>query len=367
MATEAFMDLLDYCVHLEEHINEGCKEDLEAGLEQVELSEVEEIIAATLIDTYVIPPPPQLSADEAKVAALLAAASTAQRTPEWYAESMNLLTASELGNLFKSPRTRALMVMSKTAPPEHNSSARPVDSSFMSAFDWGIRFEPVVKALYELRHLSTVAEVGRLRHPTLARCAASPDGIVHAGPRAGRLLEIKCPVTREPGPTVPDDYYAQIQQQLEVCDLEYCDYVEVKFRAPYSTPATMAVQGPVAEGMYGIIWRCDREDAAGVTTSRYIYEKPGSLPEEPTETLAAGEVIMERVVYEVITWNEITVRRNRDWWVAVLPKIEAFWSDVEMARKGNFIVPEARPKKAKVEPEEKCMIVLKPAHALVTQ
>jgi hypothetical protein len=361
MATEAFKDLLDYCIHLEEHISHGCTEDLVAGLELAELmSEAEEILAAAIIATY--PPPAQtdLSPEApAKVAALIAAASTAQRTPEWYAESMNLLTASELGNLFKSPRTRALMVMSKTAPPEHTSSARPVDSSFMTAFDWGIRFEPVVKALYELRHLSTVAEVGRLRHPTLARCAASPDGIVYEGPRAGRLIEIKCPVTREPGLVVPDDYYAQIQQQLEVCDLEVCDYVEVKFRAAYSSAATMAMQGPTAEGMYGVIWRLDRENAAGMTTSRYLYEKPGSLPLEPTEALAAGEVVMERVVYEVMTWNEITVRRNRDWWLAVLPKIEAFWVDVEKARQGTFVVPDARPKKAKVEAEEKCMIVLK--------
>jgi hypothetical protein len=359
MATEAFVELLDYCIHLEGHIKEGCKDDLVAGLELAELmTESEEIIAAALVDTY--PPPKAAAASVEKVASLLAAASTGQRTPEWYAESMNLLTASELGNLFKSPRTRALMVMSKTAPPTHSSSARPVDSSFMTAFDWGIRFEPVVKALYEWRHLSTVAEVGRLRHPTLARCAASPDGIVCAGSRAGRLLEIKCPVTREPGPTVPDDYYAQIQQQLEVCDLEECDYVEVKFRAPYSSAATLVVEGPVQEGMFGIVWRLDREDAAGITSSRYLYETPGSLPEVPSEALLPGEVVMERVVYEVITWNEITVRRNRDWWLATLPKIEAFWEDVEKARQGAFVVPEARPRKAKPEAEEKCMIVLSP-------
>lgn len=360
MATEAFVELLDYCIHLEEHIKEGCAEDLVAGLELAEVTtETDEILAAALIETYP-PAAATTTASPATIAALLAAASTGQRTPEWYAEAMDLLTASELGNLFKSPRTRALMVMSKTAPPTHSSSARPVDSSFMTAFDWGIRFEPVVKALYELRHLSTVAEVGRLRHRTLARCAASPDGIVHAGPRAGRLLEIKCPVTREPGATVPDDYYAQIQQQLEVCDLELCDYVEVKFRAPYSSSASMAAHGPVLEGMYGVIWRLDREDSMGVTTSRYLYETPGILPETPTETLMDGEVIMERVVYEVITWNEITVRRNRDWWTAVMPKIDAFWADVELARRGAFVVPEARPRKAKVEVEEKCMIVLSP-------
>jgi hypothetical protein len=91
-----------------------------------------------------------------------------------------------------------------------------------------------------------------------------------------------------------------------------------------------------------------------------LYERPGTLPEFPTDELAAGEVVMERVVYEVMTWNEITVRRNRDWWTAVIPKIEAFWRDVEVARQGSFTVPEARTKKAKVEPDDKCLIVLNP-------
>jgi hypothetical protein len=38
-----------------------------------------------------------------------------QRTAEWYAQMATIISASELGNLFASPRQRAKMVISKTS------------------------------------------------------------------------------------------------------------------------------------------------------------------------------------------------------------------------------------------------------------
>ena len=70
----------------------------------------------------------------------------------------------------------------------------------MSAFDWGIRFEPVVKQIYVEKYGTTLKELGRLHHPVNPMCTASPDGLVYhcpRGQRTGRLIEIKCPVTRE--------------------------------------------------------------------------------------------------------------------------------------------------------------------------
>jgi hypothetical protein len=40
------------------------------------------------------------------------------------------------------------------------------------------------------------------------------------------MLEIKCPWKRKKTETIPDQYYHQIQGQLEVCDLDECDYLE---------------------------------------------------------------------------------------------------------------------------------------------
>lgn len=368
-ATQAFRELLELAEAAEAaFINPAAQrpqEDLAAALEPVILCEVDEILAAAIIHTFAAArrvTVPATTSDPQKVQRLLDGFQVAQRTPEWYAESMNLLTASELGNLFKSPRTRALMVMSKVQPSGHSSCSAPVDSSFMTAFDWGIRFEPVVKMLYERRHQSVVAETGRIRHQTQTQIAASPDGIVCEGPRAGRLLEIKCPVTRIPDDSIPDDYYAQMQQQMEVCDLDMCDYVEVKFRAPYSSAAPMEFAGPIQNEMSGVIWRLQREDETGAAKSRYLYDEPGLLLAEPyAGQLLVGEVVMERILWEVITWNEKTVHRNREFWTSAQPKIEAFWADVAAARRGEFIVPEARARRKVVEPETpKCLVILAP-------
>ena len=151
--------------------------------------------------------------------ALLNQKQTEQRTQEWYDQMSTILSASELGNLFASPRQRATMVVAKTKPPPVRYQNLAVSSNRMNPFDWGIRFEPVVKQIYEDKYGAVVKDLGRLRHPTDPRCMASPDGLVYHSTypqRIGRLVEIKCPVTREIDGTVPKDYYAQMQMQLQV-------------------------------------------------------------------------------------------------------------------------------------------------------
>ena len=43
------------------------------------------------------------------------------------------------------------------------------------------------------------------------------------------MLEIKCPPKRKFTKTVPKHYWYQMQGQLECCNLEECDFLQVKF------------------------------------------------------------------------------------------------------------------------------------------
>ena len=61
-----------------------------------------------------------------------------------------------------------------------------------------------------------VFEFGILRHPTIECLGASPDGISDIG----IMLEIKCPWKRKKTETIPEQYYYQIQGQLDVCSLD---------------------------------------------------------------------------------------------------------------------------------------------------
>ncbi len=275
-----------------------------------------------------------------RAALLLNQRQSQQRTEAWYSEMSDLLTASELGTIFKPGRTRGQLVLAKASAQARagGASSLPVPSELMTAFDWGIRFEPVVKMIYETMFPGTkVHDVGRLYHPTLARCAASPDGVVlGTGERAGRLIEIKCPVSRDiTSAAIPADYYAQMQQQLEVTGLEECDYIEVKIRSKYSKDSALLVPG---EALYrGCVWRLEKEED-GNHFSKYAYGAINDFaPVQPP--LEEGWRVVEVIPWEAVKINLVTVKRDRTWWAAAEQKIAEFWADVELARRGAFVLP----------------------------
>lgn len=281
---------------------------------------------------------------------------TEQRTAEWYAQMTTIISASEIGNLFAAPRTRAKMVMAKTVPPQPRYQPLATFSDRMAAFDWGIRFEPVVKQIYEYKYGVTVKELGRLIHPTDTRCSASPDGLVYSCPkneRTGRLIEIKCPVTREMDGTVPKDYYAQMQMQLHVTGCKNCDYVEAGFSSKYNnTPERI---GP---GLYnGYIGLIRYAEMRGDQEFYYVYS-PVNADSEWKPEINEDEEVIEIIPWRLIQWSEQVITRSEEWWTSIKPVIDTFWEDVEKAKRGEFVVPEST-RAAKKPKEEKCMIMFK--------
>jgi hypothetical protein len=277
-----------------------------------------------------------------------------QRTPEWYAQMNDIISASELGNLFASTRQRAKMVISKTMRYEPRFAPLAVPSDRMSAFDWGIRFEPVVKQIYEHKYKATVKELGRLIHPTYNKCSASPDGLVYEcsnSEKVGRLVEIKCPVTREIDGTVPKNYYAQMQMQLHVTQLKLCDYVEAQFSSKYNnTPERI---GP---GLYnGFVALVRYPEMKGDNEFYYVYS-PVNVENNWQPEIKKDEELVEIIPWRLIQWKEQIVTRSEEWWTSIKPVIDTFWEDVEKAKRGEFVLPEStRPvKKTK---DEKCMII----------
>jgi len=227
----------------------------------------------------------------------------------------------------------------------------------MTAFDWGIRFEPVVKQIYEFKYKTTLQELGRLLSKTDSRCSASPDGLILEDPqnvRTGRLIEIKCPVTRQPDGKVPKDYYTQIQMQLFVTDLEACDYVEAVFHSPYSSPLKKDGHGL----FHGQIVLIHTLNELGLEEKgRYEY---GPVSIEPstdlwTPSLQEGEIITERIPWKLLEWHEQVVVRSPTWWPKTKPFVDAFWIDVERARIDPSFLDEHLKKKVT---EEVCMIRL---------
>ena len=262
-----------------------------------------------------------------------------QRTPEWYAQMSTIISASELGSLFAAPRQRATLVVSKTVPPVPRQQPLAVPTDHSRAFDWGIRFEPVVKQIYEWKYGVTMKELGRLHHQTDPRCTASPDGLIYDCPkneRRGRLIEIKCPVTREITGIIPKDYYAQMQMQLHVTGLDICDYVEASFSSPY--PRIERQEGPSQFDGYIALIRY--AESRGTQDFYYVYS-PIQAEADWQPEHAENEEIVEIIPWRLMRWSEQQVMRSEEWWRSLQPFIETFWEDVEKAKRGEFTIPDS--------------------------
>ena len=278
---------------------------------------------------------------------LITAKQVEQRTSEWYKETKNIITASEISAIWKTPRARAALIMSKVGEAAEISVKR--NSAFPRAktgpMDWGVRYEPVVKQILETTLGAKIQELGRIRHRKHPRVAASPDGLIveAADPKlVGTLVEIKCPPTRVINDKIPFDYWCQMQLQMEVCDRPSCEFVEVKFKE-LDEDAAVSVTDDALHGW--IILEGNQESM----DLRYIYSDKATGEE--------GWVEIERYQWEVAQLRRVTLARDPVWFQASQGDLEAFWKDVEGARQGTWTPPPPlRAKKAAPEPSG-CAIV----------
>ena len=159
-----------------------------------------------------------------KVLKLLQIPKLEQKTEAWYEARTNLITASDFAQALGEGKfgTQKQLIEKKCLPRDATETSMSRVNPF---FKWGNTFEPVAIAIYCRLQNKHVHEFGLLKHPHLNFFGASPDGITSDG----IMVEIKCPYKRKPDGEVPKQYYYQIQGQLDVCDLDDCDYFECVF------------------------------------------------------------------------------------------------------------------------------------------
>tara|TARA_Y100000389_G_scaffold193680_1_gene222721 strand:+ start:2249 stop:3577 length:1329 start_codon:yes stop_codon:yes gene_type:complete len=151
-----------------------------------------------------------------------------QRTNEWYIYRHNLITASSVHKVFGTESQINDLINEKTSDLNleyHNNL------NINDARHWGNKYEDLSIMFYELFFDTKVEDFGCLPHDKYNFIGASPDGInvKENNTRYGRMLEIKNVVSRVITGTPKEDYWIQMQQQLEVCDLNECDFLETKF------------------------------------------------------------------------------------------------------------------------------------------
>ena len=151
-----------------------------------------------------------------------------QRTETWHKFRYNMITASNAYKAYGSQSKQNELICEKCKP----LSLEYTKSRYTETpFHWGTKYEPVSVLYYEYLYETTVEDFGCLPHPNYPYIGASPDGI-NVDPTSGlygRMLEIKNPTTREISGIPKEEYWVQMQLQMEVCGLNHCDFLETKF------------------------------------------------------------------------------------------------------------------------------------------
>ncbi len=178
----------------------------------------------------------QLAILQRKVAALDALPHWTQRSPEWFTSRYNLISASMASKALASEAQRNSLIFEKCKPFEafQEECRRHAFLGTNSPMHWGIKYEPITVRIYETVHQTILHhQYGCIAHPTYPWLGASPDGI-NADPHnerlLGRMVEIKNIVNREIEGEPFEQYWVQMQMQMEVCDLDECDFVETRIK-----------------------------------------------------------------------------------------------------------------------------------------
>jgi putative phage-type endonuclease len=277
-----------------------------------------------------------------------------QQTPEWYQFRWTCLTASSIWKALDTESNKNQLIVSKCVPvnPKKYSS---VNTS--SAIHNGHRFEPLSTMWYEDRFNTTVGEFGCIRHPEIEFLGASPDGINidPTNPRYGRALEIKNPVNRILTGIPKKDYWIQMQLQMEVWDLETCDFLETCFKC-YDNEDEFNKDGKFNKNKDGKL--------KGIIVQFYENGKPTyKYPPIGCDKLQFDEwydktlddntnlTWTQNIYWWLDSWSCVLVPRNKKWFEYALPHFEKLWKII-IKERNNGEFEKRKPKKRERKKEK---------------
>lgn len=290
-----------------------------------------------------------------------------QRTMEWYEKRYNMLTASNISKALGSEAQRNSLIYEKCKPltMDHQYGNVNVENSM----HWGVKYEPVSVSIYEHMFSAKIADFGCIPHQTYPFIGASPDGIVcdPMHPRYGHMVEIKNIVNRDITGIPKEEYWIQMQVQLETCDLEYCDFVETRIKEyenheqyysdnehKYKGVVLYFVKKMLVAGALPLFGTEDGRlniphyeymplDIPITQTGKWIQDKKAELQEE-------------YVLYKIDYWyldaiSCVLVQRNREWFNVAVPKFIDIWETIEIERVSGYAhrAPVKKTKKIAIE------------------
>ena len=366
------------------YIQQSCHEDIIKNAKQLlsvmfpqHPDEISTAIdkAINIFYRHVVPPrsfpdtfvrkPPNINKIENKLHFIKNIYQPPQRTPEWYHFRHNCVTASNAWKTFISDATRSQLIYEKCQPLDTSKFS---NQSLNTPMHWGVKYEEISVQWYQLTYGGKIDDFGCIPHPSLKCLAASPDGI-NTDPLSnhfGRMLEIKNIVNREINGNPKVEYWIQMQLQMEVCNLNECDFLETRF-IEYDSKEDFDNDGTFIESKDGklkgiFILFFDKDN------NPYYEYPPLKLAKEDFEKWEIE--IMEK--NDSLTWvtnlywklEEIScvlVLRNKFWFSHAKPLLEDIWKTIENCKLNGY--EHHAPKKSskskissQTKPPSKCLI-----------
>ena len=295
---------------------------------------------------------------ETKINYLRSLPQPAQRTAEWYAFRHGLITASNAYKAFEGTSTVNQLIYEKCHPLRTMSTSDEKMVNVSSPLHWGQKYEPLSVMIYEDRYKTTVEDFGCIRHPKYPFLGASPDGINVSkdSPLYGRMLEIKNVVNREITGVPKKEYWIQTQLQMEVCDLNECDFLETKFvEYAGSTEFDEDDDGTKTNRtkkneFKGMILYFSTPEGKPV----YVYKdihlvNPVEVDSWETKTIeeyeAANQNWIKTIYWKLETLSCVLIQRNTQWFSDNIQQLQNVWNIIERERVTGYEhrAPKKRP------------------------
>ena len=297
-----------------------------------------------------------------QIAYLRSKPQPAQRTAEWYAFRYNLLTASNAYKAFESQSTVNQLIYEKCQPMKQESSAQTM-VNVNTPFHWGQKYEPLSVMFYEHTYKTKIADYGCIQHDKYNFLGASPDGINDdpESDRYGRALEIKNIVNREITGIPKKEYWVQMQLQMEVCDLDECDFLETKF-VEYED--YQAYLNDVTDKLKGFMMYFTTKDAKPF----YVYKPLDLLESDEWEQEMMdkheeqGLIWIKNCYWKLDIVSCVLVTRNKQWFADNIGQLEKVWRTIEQERITGYEhrAPKKRVPKLEPLPENQgCLLKMK--------
>jgi hypothetical protein len=126
-----------------------------------------------------------------------------------------------------------------------------------------------------------------------------------------------------------------MQIQMEVCDIDMCEYVEAKFAEAAPPEAATDTAQPTG---YISLFVSQTSDEMN-----YVYH------DEPVVIDASSWLCIETYSWTCTSMRRTMVARDRAWFEKMRPDIDLFWKEVADVREGRRVL---EPPKKKAVPQE---------------